>query len=634
LVSVLHIPGRRLRSPMAVQADSVRLTGSDDARLDFANFAGENYSTFTEFNMFSIASTTSQTLSNALVALTEEEIEECCEPQVFDRGIDYVESDAVGFFHYSTPLNAEVAVAGSRKYKVNVQLKDGEILADCTCPYTEEFGDVCKHIVAALMSVETPVMKTASGVKGTSSGEEDTVIFRSYLESLKHHEVVELVERFATKDFRRDIVGRLASGSAAEKKLKELHLRLKKVMQTNRRRTADNFIDGCAEVLKDAQGYWTHAPKLMTDMITDVIEKYNIYNDTDDFVQDYDYYDYYDDEGGEPNTTALAYVVTNFILSLGTKDKFTAMTEIAKVVGDSIYSLFANFPERLDKLYTDKDIPALINLVLQASNADELTQPEEYYALLSPSLSDSTREVLLWNIAAESKKLTIEFVQFLRKSGKLKGAVEALDEYFTAGKKNAEYLSIRLELARERQETTEAIDLFCRATLIDSKDGKVLRLATQAVPEFAGDYEAPIREHHPYVYYRFLEAAERLDECASYFTEQRKFGHPMAQEESEFYMRHPQHFPPQAEEAALDKISKNLVGTGNHLYDNIVAALKVLLIANDTKAREVYRMIKSEYKRRRNLMDAVDGLMKSSPQKPPENKALNPFDALPKKRTW
>lgn len=584
--------------------------------------------------MFTIASTTSKILSDALIELTEEEIEECCEPQVFDRGIDYVESDAVGFFHYSNPLNAEVAVAGSRKYKVNVQLKDGEILADCTCPYTEEFGDVCKHIVAALMSVETPV-NTASGINGTSSGEDDRVIFRSYLESLTHHEVVELVERFATKDFRRDIVGRLASGSDAEKKLKELQLRLKKVMQTNRRRTADNFIDGCAEVLQDAQGYWTHAPKLMTDMITGVIEKYNTYNGNGDFAQEYDEYDdYYDDGESEPDIELLTTVVTNFILSLGTKDKFTAMAEIATSAGNSIYSIFANFPNRLDKLYTDKDIPALINLVLKASDMDELTKPEEYYALLSPSLSDSTREALLWNIAAESKPLTQEFVRFLRTLGKLNNAVEALERYYIQGKKDSEYLSIRLELARERQESTEVLDLFCRATLIDSKDGKVLRLATQAVPEFAGDYEAPIREHHPYVYYRFLEAAERLDECASYFTEQRKFGHPMAQEESEFYMRHPQHFPPQAEEAALDKINKNLVGTGNHLYDNIVAALQVLLVANDTKAREVYRMIKANYKRRRNLMDAVDGLMKASPQKPPVNKALNPFDALPKKRTW
>ncbi|MBK9248657.1 MAG: SWIM zinc finger family protein [Ignavibacteria bacterium] len=584
--------------------------------------------------MFTIASTTSKTLSDALIALTEEEIEECCESKVFDRGIEYVESDAVGFFHYSTPLNAEVAVAGSRKYKVTVRLQNGEILADCNCPYTEEFGNVCKHIVAALMSVETPVANTASGVKGTSSGKDDAAIFHEYLESLKHHEVVELVERFATKDFRWDIVGRLASGSDADKKLKELHLRLKKVMQANRRRTADNFIDGCTEVLMDAQGYWTHAPKLMIDMITGVIEKYNVYNDNDDFTQDYDDYDYYDDEGGEPDTTALTNVVTNFILSLGTKDKFTAMTEIAKVVGDSIYSLFANFPERLDKLYTDKDIPALINLVLQASNADELTKPEEYYALLSPSLSDSTREALLWNIAAESKKLTIEFVQFLRKLEKLNDAVVALEQYFTTGKKNAEYLSIRLELARERQESTEVIDLFCRSTLIDSKDGEVLRLATQAVPEFAGDYEVPIREYHPYVYYRFLEAAGRLDDCERYFTELRKSRRPLVHEESEFYMRHAQHFPHQAEESALDKINKNLIGTGNHLYDNIATALKVLLVANDTKANEVYRMIKADYKRRRNLMDAVDGVMKASPQKPPVNKALNPFDALPKKRTW
>lgn len=49
-------------------------------------------------------------------------------------------------------LHAQVEGNGAEPYRVSVQEQsDGEVEAQCTCPYMEEWDGWCKHIVAALL---------------------------------------------------------------------------------------------------------------------------------------------------------------------------------------------------------------------------------------------------------------------------------------------------------------------------------------------------------------------------------------------------------------------------------------------------------------------------------------------------
>lgn len=74
--------------------------------------------------------------------------------KVFERGADYWRSGAVrSLVKRGKSLHAKVR--GSELYRVSIRWGEhGEVEADCTCPYAEDYGDWCKHIVAVLLSFE------------------------------------------------------------------------------------------------------------------------------------------------------------------------------------------------------------------------------------------------------------------------------------------------------------------------------------------------------------------------------------------------------------------------------------------------------------------------------------------------
>ncbi len=73
--------------------------------------------------------------------------------RILDRGIDYYNRRLVEDLHVGDEF-IEGTVYGSKKYKVHIDMEDGEIVdMSCNCPYALE-GNYCKHMAAVLFCVE------------------------------------------------------------------------------------------------------------------------------------------------------------------------------------------------------------------------------------------------------------------------------------------------------------------------------------------------------------------------------------------------------------------------------------------------------------------------------------------------
>lgn len=74
--------------------------------------------------------------------------------KVFDRGEVLLASGAIlSLAKRGDSLYAKVEGSDIKPYRVSVrQGEDGEVEAECSCPYGEEWGDWCKHIVAVLLA--------------------------------------------------------------------------------------------------------------------------------------------------------------------------------------------------------------------------------------------------------------------------------------------------------------------------------------------------------------------------------------------------------------------------------------------------------------------------------------------------
>lgn len=85
--------------------------------------------------------------------LTETWIAQQVGSDIYQRGRQYYGQGAVkSLVKRGDRLQAEVEGSDIEPYRVEVSLpSDGEIEAECDCPYGEEFGGWCKHIVAVLL---------------------------------------------------------------------------------------------------------------------------------------------------------------------------------------------------------------------------------------------------------------------------------------------------------------------------------------------------------------------------------------------------------------------------------------------------------------------------------------------------
>lgn len=68
----------------------------------------------------------------------------------FQRGEQYYQSGAViSLIQRDSVLSAKVVGSDYDPYEVQIEFEDGEIFAECSCPY--DWGGWCKHIVAVLL---------------------------------------------------------------------------------------------------------------------------------------------------------------------------------------------------------------------------------------------------------------------------------------------------------------------------------------------------------------------------------------------------------------------------------------------------------------------------------------------------
>jgi uncharacterized Zn finger protein len=131
-----------------------------------------------------------------LLPFTAADIKGAAGPRSFERGLDYlheVEDLEV------TETQITATVFGSHDYRVRLAFGDGELSADCTCPYGRE-GAFCKHCVAVGMSVLNLGQDLPQLIKTTKAGRAE---LESWLESLSKKEL--LAELLGLLDEDRDL---------------------------------------------------------------------------------------------------------------------------------------------------------------------------------------------------------------------------------------------------------------------------------------------------------------------------------------------------------------------------------------------------------------------------------------------
>ena len=128
------------------------------------------------------------------IPFTISDIEELATPSSFDKGIDYFESGAVGKI-IRKGNHFEGEVFGSRKYKVSLNLDNGELFFNCNCPY--DFGGICKHSVAFGLKILNGLYEEQEEIAAKKISKEE---FEGVFEKAKTEKKLKFLQQLLDRD--------------------------------------------------------------------------------------------------------------------------------------------------------------------------------------------------------------------------------------------------------------------------------------------------------------------------------------------------------------------------------------------------------------------------------------------------
>ncbi|PHS37724.1 MAG: hypothetical protein COB07_10245 [Sulfurovum sp.] len=143
-------------------------------------------------------------LTEIIEKLAMDDIEAMAENLIYGRGLDYYRNDYVEMIESADDeIVAMVEGSYQSSYRVQITIDNKDLLGSCTCPY----DDVCKHIIATMIQVK---MDPDISDEETNHDQE---VFMRHLNTLSKEHLVSLVDRFAPRTYKIEVIMKNASNS-------------------------------------------------------------------------------------------------------------------------------------------------------------------------------------------------------------------------------------------------------------------------------------------------------------------------------------------------------------------------------------------------------------------------------------
>ncbi len=150
----------------------------------------------------------SENIGQSLSEIGTDDIQDCCDYQIFKRGEAYYRDGMVQRITHKPRKNVVKAkVDGTELYKLEFSLDQEEVWATCDCLY----DDVCKHMVAVLLQIANQGIETVpEAPQVMPSKKESLEIIRKSLKTLSKKELTGLVMKYAPVEYLEEIRNRNA----------------------------------------------------------------------------------------------------------------------------------------------------------------------------------------------------------------------------------------------------------------------------------------------------------------------------------------------------------------------------------------------------------------------------------------
>jgi len=535
----------------------------------------------------------SEDLYKSISSLTEEDVRDCSEYGVFTRGREYFREGMVQEVVYNPSGNTMSAeVAGTRNYWLGFYLDEGTVFGTCTCPY----GDVCKHMVAVLLSVIHEGTETIieAEISGSASGKTKEIL-ENHLKSLSKSELIRLVLKFAPGSYLTEIRNRKDTGIDEEAIFKKAEKKIKKFFEDQELLFDPEGMEGAImQQLKKLKGLENQLQNETGELLLFIIRSIN-----EAFHEGYLYVDHYYDDYFFESEEFCEYVIS-YIQQLPFDKKTEYIVQLDQVLNEMSYDTFSMVEDSYHRFFRDSEMGDLKQLI-SGRDGFPVSMVSRLYDFLEPELDDREREAMLRKVIETDPGHFTSLCNLLFSQERYQETWELIREYLSA---RDHYIDCQVILIYLNAADKLELDMheISREAASKCPEVSILLKIKQITGSVSRECEEIVKVNHPEELLTFFEQEKRMDDALGLVKEQGLFYDEVV---FAFFKKNRKRFPAEAETYLTGRIEKNLNNTGKSYYSKITESLALMKRVNPERTRRIAEEIRTNFKRRTNLMDMI-----------------------------
>jgi|GEM_PF-2752519 len=539
--------------------------------------------------MYFLFDTGEQTLYDIFKAFSEDGIKESLELRIYSRGLEYFKYGCVSNVEFNrgkTKLTA--AVRGSDDYTVVLTLNEGEVRGSCTCPY----GGICKHQAAVLLYAVNNLSEIDISIQDNTKES-----IHEYLQSLSKNELISLVEKYAPEQFFTAISNKFADTGTAQHIFGKIERNIRRLFKNEQLLydigSFSHALDGEIEKLSGLEALLQKEIEGLIFYLMEQIESA--------FDEGY-LYDDYRDSYYYPSPDFDEFVA-RYAASLEGKSRISFLSGLDSVISGQSYDTFQDWTRIAQSVFDKDDLPGLKQSFVQIYKDISVGLADEYYGQVCGLMTFEEKEAVLVILAENNSKRLIELAELYDANNHPGQAIRILKTWLQNrnshyGDENVYFLYLDL-----LQKGGYELSGIAGEVVWECPTNSMLKKVVSLLPSKSAAYEQVLEQKDAGEFLVYLEKEKRLAEALELI---KRTPDIADYQQYDFFKKYKVSFPEDAARCFAKVIDENLAGAGNHYYEAVAGAIRHLMKIDPDQANRLLCGIRTNYRRRRNLIALLE----------------------------
>ena len=332
---------------------------------------------------------------------------------------------------------------------------------------------------------------------------------------------------------------------------------------------------------------------------------FEIMQKIDNAVESGALYEYDDDWEYEPSSFFNDFFA-GFVASLNNVQKTTFFAKLDAALSKQSYTTFDGLRNAANSAFSDDDLPHLKNELMSGYKNLSQKLTEKYYDRVHHLLSYHEKAAILDMLSQQNNKRIIELATLHDANGEPGKAIETLKNWLAVNcgsyYKHEDVHTLYLDFLKK--ENCELSDVAANI-IVNCPTHTMLVKIVSVTGDDSARYELLLEQKDAGEMLLYLQQKERLPEALALIKRKLNIYDSLVYD---FFKAHKTLFPDEATAYFSKVIDKNLQSTGDRYYEAITDSIRQMMVSDLTKANEYLLHIRTNYKRRSNLMSMLNRL--------------------------